>query len=142
MSLALALYALSTLTGGAAAPAGPPSATAPTANATQSASAAAALQWLGLVDAQDWGGAYSATGQSFKALNTAELWTATAKAVRAEYGMSSNRRLISDEWVPAPPYGFQIVKFRTMTSNKGEVTETLALSDEAGTWKVVAIVLD
>ena len=42
----------------------------------------------------------------------------------------------------AVPSGYRIVKFRTMTSKQGVITETLSLAEEGGAWKVVGIVID
>ena len=138
MSFLFALYALSALSGGTDAPAAAPPAT----SFAQSPAVDAALQWLALVDGEDWNGAYAETGQSFRRNNTVEDWTAAATGVRAKYGTTSGRSLISSEWVPAPPSGYRIVKFRTMTSKQGVITETLSLAEEGGTWKVVGIVID
>ena len=138
MTIGLALLALSALSGGADAPAAAPPAT----SSAQSPAAGAALQWLALVDGEDWNGAWAETGQSFRRNNTVEGWTAAATGVRAKYGTTSGRSLISSEWVPAPPNGYWIVKFRTITSKQGVITETLSLAEEGGTWKVVGIVID
>ena len=144
MTFSLALLALSALSGGADAPAAAPPTTssAQSSAAGESSAAGAALQWLALVDGEDWNGAWAATGQSFRRNNTVEGWTAAATGVRAKYGTTSGRSLISSEWVPAPPSGYRIVKFRTMTSKQGGITETLSLAEEGGTWKVVGIVID
>lgn len=138
MTIILALTALSALSGGADAPAAAPSAT----SSAQAPAASAALQWLALVDGEDWNGAWAETGQSFRQNNTVEGWTAAATGVRAKYGATSGRSLISSEWVPAPPSGYRIVKFRTMTSKQGVITETLSLAEEGGIWKVVGIGID
>ena len=138
MTIILALTALSALSGGADAPTAAP----PVTSSAQSPAASAALQWLALVDGEDWNGAWAETGQSFRQNNTVEGWTAAATGVRAKYGTTSGRSLISSEWVPAPPSGYRIVKFRTMTSKQGVITETLSLAEEGGIWKVVGIVID
>ncbi|MFM5906431.1 MAG: DUF4019 domain-containing protein [Novosphingobium sp.] len=137
MSLVLALYALSSIgslpsIGGSAA-----SEAAAQAEVEQSARA-----WLALVDGEDWNAAYAGSGQSFRRNNTIGGWTTAATGVRAEYGATTERTLISNEWVPAPPEGYRIVKFRARTSRQGVITETLSLAREGGTWKVVGIALD
>ena len=138
MTISLALLALSALSGGTDAPA----AATPATSSAQSPAAGAALQWLALVDGEDWNGAWAETGQSFRRNNTVKVWTAAATGVRARYGATSGRSLISSEWVPAPPNGYWIVKFRTTTSKQGVITETLSLAEEAGTWKVVGIMIE
>jgi DNA-binding CsgD family transcriptional regulator len=138
MTFPLALLAFASLSGDASAPAAAP----PAATLAQSAPVTAATHWLALVDRGDWSGAWSEAGQTFKELNTVEQWASAAKGVLADYGTTSGRTLISSEWTPAPPNGVQSVKFRTMTSKKGPIIETLALSKEGGSWKVVGIVID
>jgi hypothetical protein len=40
--------------------------------------------------------------------------------------------------VPAPPYGYETIKFRTNFANKAEATETLTLVREGSRWRVVS----
>ena len=138
MMISLALLALLAPVGGADAPTQGTPATA----SAQSPAVDAAQHWLALVDKEDWTGAFAETGQSFRRSNTQEGWTAAATGVRARYGITNGRSLISSEWVPSPPNGYRIVKFRTMTSKQGLIIETLSLADEGGVWRVVGIVID
>ncbi|MFM6933133.1 MAG: DUF4019 domain-containing protein [Novosphingobium sp.] len=138
MTISLALLALSALSGGVSAPAAAPLAT----SSAQSPAVDAAKQWLALVDGENWNAAWTETGQSFRRNNTVDGWTAAATGVRAKYGATSGRSLISSEWVPAPPSGYRIIKFRTTTSKLGVITETLSLAEEGGAWRVVGIVID
>lgn len=119
-------------------------------------SIAAARQWLALIDAGDWAGSYAATGQSFKDLNSLEVWTKVAGETQPTFGNvlsrttaevqakgdESGRTLISEEFVPAPPAGYQMVKFKTNFSAKPDAIETLTLVKEDGTWKVVGYWID
>ena len=50
--------------------------------------------------------------------------------------------MISQEQVPAPPAGVEVVKFRTRFANKAEAVETVSLAREDGTWKVVGIYIE
>ena len=50
--------------------------------------------------------------------------------------------MLSQESVPTPPAGAEIVKFRSSFANKAGVTETVSLAKEAGEWKVTGIYLD
>ncbi len=138
MTVSLALLALSAIAGSADVPTKAQSA----ASTAQSPAVHAALQWLALVDAEDWKGAFAKSGQSFRVSNTIEGWTAAVTGVRAQYGITNGRSLISSEWVPSPPNGYRIIKFRAMTSKQGLITETLSLADEGGVWRVVGIVID
>lgn len=137
MSFALALLAFASMSGSADTPAAPPS-TAP----AQSAAVAAALGWLALVDRGDWNGSWEATGQSFKTLNTPETWARVAHQVQGPLGAVKARVLLSEEAVPAPPYGYQMVKFRTDYANKAGAIETLSLVREGGSWRVVGVMVE
>lgn len=134
MSLTLALLAFSSMTGTAGVPAAAPS-TAP----AESAAVQSARAWLALVDKGDWTASWDATGQSFKALNTVEIWAKVSEEVRPPLGALRSRVLLSEQEVPAPPYGYQMVKFRTDYANKAGAVETLSLIREGGAWRVVGV---
>ncbi len=85
---------------------------------------------------------WNATGQAFKSLNTAEKWAEVSKVVRTPLGAVVSRRLVREEYVPAPPYGYQLVKFRTSYANKAKATETLSLVWENDSWRVVGCIID
>ena len=137
MSLSLALFAFSSMTGTADMPAAAPS-TAP----AESPAVAAARDWLALVEKGDWNGSWEATGQSFKALNSVETWARVASQVQGPLGAVKSRVLMSEESVPAPPYGYQMVKFRTDYANKAGAIETLSLVREGGSWRVVGVTVE
>ncbi|KTE35338.1 MULTISPECIES: helix-turn-helix domain-containing protein [unclassified Sphingopyxis] len=137
MSFALALLAFASMSGSADTPAAPPA----TASA-ESPSVAAARDWLALVDRGDWNASWEATGQSFKALNTAETWARVARQVQGPLGTVKARVLLGEETVPAPPYGYQMVKFRTDYANKPGAIETLSLVREGGSWRVVGVTVE
>jgi len=137
MSLTLALLAFTSMTGTAGAPAAAPS-TAP----AESAAVGAARDWLALVEKGDWNGSWEATGQAFKALNTVETWTRVAQQVQGPLGAVRSRVLLSEQEVPAPPYGYQMVKFRTDYANKAGAIETLSLVREGGAWRVVGVTVE
>jgi hypothetical protein len=52
------------------------------------------------------------------------------------------RSVSSQESVPAPPNGYQLVRFRTDFANKAGAVETLSLAREGETWKVVGYYID
>lgn len=141
MSISLALFALASLSGTAGAPAAPKPA-APAAPAAETAPVQAARQWLALTDKSDWNGSWNATGQAFKSLNTSERWAEVSEAVRTPLGAVVSRKLISEENVPAPPYGYQVVKFRTSYANKAGAIETLSLVREGDEWRVVGCTIE
>lgn len=135
MSFSLALLAFASMSGSADTPAATPS-TVP------AESAAAARTWLALVEKGEWNASWEATGQSFKALNTVETWRRVAQQVQGPLGAVKSRTLVSEEYVPAPPYGYQMVKFRTDYANKAGAIETLSLVREGGEWRVVGVTVE
>jgi len=57
--------------------------------------------------------------------------------VRARLGTVIARTFVSQENLPAPPYGYEVVKFRTRFANKTEAIETVTLENESGSRRVV-----
>jgi DNA-binding CsgD family transcriptional regulator len=102
----------------------------------------AARNFLELGDQSRWADAYAATGASFHQLNTLKLWSDTSLKVRVPLGAVVSRRAISQESIPTPPAGAELVKFRTSFTNKANATETVTLARENGRWKVTGIYLD
>ena len=135
MSLALVLFVLS--------PAAP-QAGMPAASSSQAETPAvqSARQWLEMGDASDWKGSWTATGASFRKVNTLALWTSVSEKVRVPLGVLVSRTLISADEVPTPPYGNTVVKFRTRFANRADAVETIALTREEGSWKVVGCYIE
>lgn len=136
MTLALGLLALATLS--QLDTASPPV----SAEAARSEVAAVARQWLGLVDEGRWDESYNATGTAFRKLNTAQVWAETSKKVRVPLGPVISRTFVSEENLPAPPAGYQVVKFRTTYANKADALETVSLDREDGQWRVVGVKIE
>ncbi len=138
MTLALALLALTALPQVASAPPSPPI----TADAsTDAAVLDAARTWLALVDEGRWDDSYRMTGTAFRKLNTAQVWAATSEKVRVPLGAVISRTFASQEFLPAPPLGYEVVKFRTRFANKAEAVETVTLDREDGGWSVVGVTI-
>lgn len=137
MSFSLAFLAFASMSGSADTPAAAPS-TVP----METAAVAAAREWLALVDKRDWNASWEATGESFKALNTPETWSRVAQQVQGPLGAVKSRVLVSEETVPAPPYGYQMIKFRTDYATKAGAIETLSLVREGGSWRVVGVTVE
>ncbi|AJA07040.1 Putative secreted protein [Sphingopyxis fribergensis] len=138
MSISLALFAFASLSGTPQTPAAPE----PAASVSETAAVQAARQWLALTDKGDWNGSWNATGQAFKSLNTSERWADVSRSVRTPLGALVSRSLIGEEYVPAPPYGYQVVKFRTNYANKAGAIETLSLVREGNEWRVVGCTIE
>ena len=96
-----------------------------------------ARQWLALVDEGDWDGSWTETGQAFKDLNTMATWARISDEVRPPLGTVVSRTLLSQESVPAPPSGYEMIKFRTEFTGKVGATETLTLARDGSDWRVV-----
>ena len=135
MTLILGLLAFAALPHLASAPAQQPSAEAPDAAVVD-----AARRFLVLLDQGRWDDSYRATGTAFRALNTSEVWASVSRKVRAPLGAAISRTLLSQENLPAPPRGYEVVKFRTRFANgKADAVETVTLDREDGGWRVVGI---
>jgi DNA-binding CsgD family transcriptional regulator len=137
MSLALVAIALASLSApDAAAPA------APAAAVAESAPVAAARQFLALVDANDWETSWTAVGASMKQQNTLQTWTDASNGMRANLGAFVRREQASADYVPAPPAGYWMVKFRASYAKKPIAIETVTLMQEKDGWHVVGVTID
>ncbi|HVI99159.1 MAG TPA: DUF4019 domain-containing protein [Sphingomonas sp.] len=136
MSLLLGLIALATLPQQETASAGDQTATIETHDP---AIIDTARRFLELGDQGNWTEAYRMTGRRFQKLNTAERWAEVAGKVRPPLGAMQSRVLISEQNLPAPPHGYEVVKFRTSFANKANVVETVTLEREDGGWKVAGV---
>lgn len=138
MTLALGLLAFIALP--QAVPTSPPTPFA--ADATPNSEVVnTARAWLALGDQGRWDDSYQATGLAFRKLNTAMVWTAVSEKVRAPLGAMISRTFVSQENLPAPPYGYEVVKFRTRFANKPETIETVTLDREDDSWRVVGVTI-
>lgn len=136
MTFALGLLALASLTQVAT----PPSPT-PTSAVNQEV-VDAARQWLTLVDQGRWADSYKGTGSAFQKLNTLQVWAETSERVRVPLGAVISRTLLSQENLPAPPAGYEVVKFRTRYANKADAVETVSLARENGVWRVAGVTIE
>lgn len=156
MSIMLAFLAFSSLSGpqeAATAPA--PAAEAPAEAPAEAAAEAptkattadkaieqSARQWLALVDAGKWDASWNETGQSFKSLNTSAKWAEISREVRVPLGAVTSRVLMRINDVPAPPYGYRMLTFKTDFAQKPGTVETLSLQREGDAWRVVGYMID
>ncbi|PKP91971.1 MAG: LuxR family transcriptional regulator [Alphaproteobacteria bacterium HGW-Alphaproteobacteria-14] len=122
----------------APAPVAPP---ASAAEPSASAAARAAEDFLMLVDESRWAESYAATGAQFRRLNTLAVWSEVSERVRPPLGKVLTRDLVANEFVPAPPEGYQLVKFASSYANGTNQVESVSLEWEEGAWKVVGIVI-
>lgn len=115
---------------------------AQSAPAAPSAVTNSALRWLALVDGQQWQASWSETSSVFRQLNTLKVWEEVSRGARVPLGAIVKRTFTSEEHVPAPPAGYQMVKFRTSFQNKPDATETLSLVEEGTHWRVVGYIIE
>ena len=104
--------------------------------------ARSARDWLAIVDGGRWEESWRATGESFRALNTVGAWTRASEQGRVPLGALVSRADLSQESIPAPPHGYEMVKFRTSFANRANVVETVTLVREGQAWRVVGYWLD
>jgi DNA-binding CsgD family transcriptional regulator len=102
----------------------------------------ATRQWLALVDQDRWADSYRITGAAFRKLNTVQVWTDVSEKMRASLGAVMSRTFLSEENLPAPPYGYEVVKFRARYANKADAVETVTLEREDGAWHVVGMIIE
>jgi hypothetical protein len=100
-----------------------------------------ARRWLALLDQGSWSESYQGTGASFRKQNTEQVWAAVNEKVRPPLGAVISRTFLSQENLPAPPAGYEVVKFRTRFANKAEAIETVTLDREDGGWRVVGVMI-
>lgn len=140
MSLILAALFLPTSPLSVLAPA-PAMSAAATAEADAAAAARAAEAFLTLIDESRWAESYAATGAQFRQLNSLERWTEVSEKVRPPLGTVLTRNLVTNEFVPAPPEGYQLVKFASSYADGTNQVESVSLAWEDGAWRVVGIVI-
>lgn len=119
-----------------------PVATAGAATTPTSDAAAAARQWLDLLDQRRWDATYQATSASFRKQNTLEVWAQASEQARTPLGAMVSRTFVSQENLPAPPDGYEVVKFRTSFANRATALETVSLRREDGAWRVAGVMID
>jgi hypothetical protein len=68
-------------------------------------------------------------------------WAEVSEKVRPSLGKLLTRNLTTNEYVPAPPEGYRLVKFTSSYADGTNQVESLSLAWEVGAWKVVGIVI-
>ncbi len=148
MSLLIAVAALSSLAGGTAPPASPTesapgAAPAPSAidAASQTAAAAAARDWLALIDGGRWEESWQQAGILFRSQITSGRWTQQVQPVREPLGAVVSRQLVSTDAagdLPGAPAGeYAVLQFRTEFANMQDTIETVTLARDETGWAVI-----
>ncbi len=115
--------------------------TAAAAESEAAGAARAAEDFLKLIDENHWAESYAATGAQFRQLNTLKRWAEVSEKVRPPLGKLLTRNLTTNEYVPAPPEGYRLVKFASSFADGTDQVESVSLAWEDGVWKVVGIVI-
>ena len=102
----------------------------------------AARRFVELIDQEKWDESYRVTATSFRKVNTVAVWADASRKARGPLGTMLSRTLLSQEMLPVPPAGFEMVKFRSRFANKPDVIETVTLGREDGAWRVVGVIID
>lgn len=125
---------------GKASTSGPSVVTSAVSTASDKAGANAAEQWARLLDGQDWGESWKASGSAFRSQLTEVRWVATIQPLRQQLGPVASRSLksvSSATSLPGAPDGeYKIVQFATAFANKPDAIETVVLAYEGTAWKV------
>ncbi|HEX7849712.1 MAG TPA: DUF4019 domain-containing protein [Sphingomonas sp.] len=140
MTFALGLLAFAALPQAASSPPPPP---AIAADAKPNAEVlGAARQWLALVDQGKWGDSYRTMGSAFQKQNTEQVWADASDKMRTQLGAVISRTFLSEQNLPAPPYGYEVVKFRACYANKANAVDTVTLEREGDAWRVVGMIIE
>jgi len=113
-----------------------------TAESSAAAAETTAADFLELLDQSRWAESYAATGKTFRTLNTLERWSEVSATVRPPLGKMLARVAIANEYVPAPPEGYRLIKFRSTYASGAPQIESVSLAWEDGAWKVAGIAIE
>ena len=107
----------------------------------ETAAAAAAEIWLGLVDDGRYEPSYVAAASIFQKLVSRELWTKLVTGGRAPLGKNLSRKFKDAKFSPtmpgAPDGQYVVVHYDSSFEKKAAATETLTtVLDSDGQWKV------
>ena len=136
MTLAFSLLALGGLIHMASAP---PQVAPASSTATDPAVVEVAQRFVQLIDQGRWADSYRMTTDSFRRLNTEQVWASTSEKVRAPLGKMVSRAFLSQDDIPAPPAGYRMVRFNTRFGTAAAIVETVTLERENGEWRVAGI---
>lgn len=102
---------------------------------------AAAMEWLALVDAGDYGPAYAMEPARLRAGTTEEQFIRSMEGRRAPFGRVLSRSLIGAAYTRkltgSPDGHYESILFRTAFAHKALAAERVILSHESGRWRVV-----
>lgn len=100
----------------------------------------AVLEWLALVDAEEYRQSWEVAARPFRTRVTPDDWVAAVSQGRQMYGALASRSVANAEYlrqVPGLPDGHYVVlQFDARFANKPESVETVTAVLEGGVWRV------
>ena len=101
----------------------------------------AAVEWLALIDASDYGSSWDEASQLSKKSVTKEMWVQSIRAVRSAMGDLISRSVQSAQYatsLPGAPDGeYFVIQFLARFANKKLAIETVTpMKDPDGRWRV------
>src|SRR5947209_1377216 len=102
---------------------------------------AAATEWLALVDAADYAGAYGLEPDRLRRVTTQEQFVRSMEGRRAPFGRVVSRSFIGAAFTRkltgSPDGQYESILFRTSFVNKNLAAERVIVTLESGQWRVV-----
>ncbi len=112
-----------------------------TSDTSEAASNGAAMEWLALVDDQNWSESWRRAGSFFRSSVSEEAWSSSASSLRNPLGALKSRAVLKvtkATSLPGAPDGeYELIEFQSNFENKRMAIETLVLQKEGETWKAV-----
>jgi hypothetical protein len=109
--------------------------------ADESAARARALEWVELLDAGDYGQAYSKQAARLRLSGTEAQFIRSMQSRRAPFGRALKRNFIGAAFtrklVGAPDGYYETILFKTFFEHKTVAAERVILTKESGRWKVI-----
>ena len=102
---------------------------------------AAALEWLELIDAGNYGQAYAEEPERLRAATSEEQFARSMEGRRVPFGRVLSRSFIGAAFTRkltgSPDGRYESILFKTTFENKKLAAERLILSHESGKWRVI-----
>lgn len=101
----------------------------------------AALEWLALVDSEQFPESWNEAASLFKGKVSRSQWASAIRSVRGPLGMMQSRRFLGAVYkteLPGAPDGkYVVIQFQASFENRAEAVETITpMLDKDGVWRV------
>jgi DNA-binding CsgD family transcriptional regulator len=141
--IAAAIVAATSHGNDAAKPTGAPSGAVAggTTRVAQPAGLQSALDWLAVLDREQWSASWTQTSALFRAQVSETQWTSMVRPLRQSLGSVSGRSFAGAteaSSAPALPTGqYETLQFQTRFARKADAIEIVSLARDASGWRVV-----